>query len=71
MPKQVDRFQPMNVPDMMLTLENNVITAIGNLVEPETGTQVAGVDIRHNLGNSSGRALLAVDGLRFNERFPA
>lgn len=64
----VDRFQPMNVPNMMLTLENNVITAIGNVVEPKTGTKVADVDIRHNLGNSTGRALLAVDGLRFNDR---
>lgn len=66
--EQVDRFQPMNVPDMMLTLENNVITAIGHLVEPKTGTRVADVDIRHDLGNTTGRALLAVDGLRFNDR---
>ncbi len=64
----VDRFQPMNVPDLMLSLENNVISAIGNIVEPKTGTPVAGVDIRHDLGNTSGRALLAVDGLRFNDR---
>jgi translocation and assembly module TamB len=67
--EQVDRFQPMNVPNLMLTLENNVISAIGNLVEPETGTQVAGVDIRHDLGTTTGRALLAVDGLRFADRF--
>lgn len=67
--EQVDRFQPMNVPDLMLTLENNVITAIGTLVEPKTGTQVAGVDIRHDLTNTTGRALLAVDRLRFTERF--
>ncbi|HEV7234218.1 MAG TPA: hypothetical protein VGN36_08220, partial [Sphingorhabdus sp.] len=66
--EQVDRFQPMNVPDMMLSLENNVISTIGNLVEPKSGTRVAGVDIRHNLTSSTGRALLAVDGLRFNER---
>jgi translocation and assembly module TamB len=65
----VDRFQPMNVPDLMLTLENNVISALGNIVEPKTGTQVAGVDIRHDLGNSGGRTLLAVDGLRFYDRF--
>lgn len=67
--EQVDRFQPMRVPDFMLSLENNIISAIGNLVEPSTGTKVAGVDIRHNLGNSQGRALLAVDGLRFTEQF--
>ncbi len=67
--EQVDRFKPIGVPDMMLTLENNIITAIGNLVEPETGTRVAGVDIRHQLNDSSGRALLATDNLRFDERF--
>lgn len=65
--EQVDRFQPMNVPDMMLTLENNIITAIGHLVEPKSGTRVADVDIRHDLTNTTGRALLAVDGLRFND----
>jgi hypothetical protein len=67
--EQVDRFNRINVPNMMLALENNVITAIGDLVEPTTGTQVAGVDIRHDLGDTTGRALLAVDGVRFNERF--
>lgn len=67
--EQVDRFKPMLVPDMLLTLENNVISATGALVEPTTGTRVSDVDIRHDLGNSSGRALLAVDGLRFNESF--
>ncbi|MBL0924549.1 MAG: YdbH domain-containing protein [Sphingomonadaceae bacterium] len=64
---QVDRFQPMNVTDMLLTLDNNVITAIGHLVEPKTGTRVADVDIRHDLTRTAGRALLAVDGLRFND----
>ena len=67
--EQVDRFQPMNVPDMMLTLENNVISAIGHLTEPTTGTRVADVDIRHDLGNTTGRALLAVDALRFKDKF--
>ena len=67
--EQVDRFKPINVPDMMLTLENSIITAIGLLVEPSTGTRVADVDIRHDLRDTTGRALLAVDGLRFNDRF--
>lgn len=67
--EQVDRFKPMLVPDLLLTLENNVITAIGTLVEPTTGMRVSDVDIRHNLSNITGRALLAVDGLRFNDRF--
>jgi translocation and assembly module TamB len=64
----VDRFQPMAVPNMMLSLENNIISAIGAITEPKTGRKVADVDIRHTLGNSSGRALLSVDGLRFDDR---
>ena len=67
--EQFDRFKRMLVPDMLLTLEDNIITAIGYLVEPTTGTRVSDVDIRHDLRNTSGRALLAVDGLRFNDRF--
>jgi translocation and assembly module TamB len=66
---QVDRFMPMLVPDMRLSLENNIITATGHLVEPTTSTRVSDVDIRHDLGNNSGRALLALDDLRFNEGF--
>jgi len=66
---QVDRFMPMLVPDMRLSLANSIITATGHLVEPTTGTRVSDVDIRHDLNNSSGRALLAVDDLRFNDRF--
>ena len=64
---QVDRFQPMAVPDLMLTLENSIISAIGQITEPKTGRKVADVDIRHVLGNTSGRALLSVDGLRFDD----
>ncbi len=67
--EQVDRFKPMIVPDMLLTLENEVITAIGHAVEPTTGTRVADIDIRHALGSATGRALLAVDDLHFTERF--
>jgi hypothetical protein len=66
---QVDRFKPMLVPDVRLSLENSIITATGHLVEPTTGTRVSDVDIRHDLSNSSGRALLAVDDVRFKEGF--
>lgn len=65
---QVDRFKPMLVPDLLLTLENNVITAIGHVVEPTTGSRISDVDIRHDLGTTIGRALLAVDNLRFDKR---
>ncbi len=63
----IDRFQPMAVPDVMLTLENSIISAIGQITEPKTGRKVADVDIRHALNNSTGRALLSVDGVRFDD----
>ncbi len=66
---QVDRFQPLNVPDMLVTLENGVINALGSLHEPKTGRQVAQADIRHLLSGGSGGALLSVDNLKFDEGF--
>lgn len=63
-----DRFQPMRVPDLMLNLENGIISAIGQLTEPKSGRKVADIDIRHTLASGTGRALLSVDGLRFDER---
>lgn len=66
--EQVDRFKTMAIPNMQVGLENSVITAIGQLAEPTTGIRVADVDIRHDLERGAGRALLAVDGLTFNDR---
>ncbi len=66
--EQVDRFKTMAVPNMQIALENSIITAIGYLAEPKTGIRVADVDIRHELNSSTGRALLAVDGLTFGDR---
>jgi translocation and assembly module TamB len=67
--EQVDRFKTLNVPDLALTLEDGLITAIGHLDEPTTGIRVADVDIEHRLTAGTGRALLAVDKLTFTERF--
>ena len=66
--EQVDRFKTLTVPSMQIALENSIITAIGYLAEPKTGIRVADVDIRHELNSSTGRALLAVDGLNFGDR---
>lgn len=66
--EQVDRFEPLKVPDLQVTLSNNSISAIGNLIEPKTGVKVADAQIVHNLGNSNGNALLSVEGLQFNDR---
>jgi translocation and assembly module TamB len=66
--EQVDRFKTMAVPNLQIALENSIITAIGYFAEPKTGIRVADVDIRHELNSSTGRALLAVDGLVFGDR---
>lgn len=68
--EQVDRFKTLSVPDMQVMLGNGVLTAIGHLHEPDTGTRVADIDIKHTLSIGAGRALFAVDGLRFTERMP-
>ncbi len=65
--EQVDRFQPMVVPDMLVNLEQGVISAIGSLHEPKTGRTVAQLDIKHTLATTTGRALLSVDDLRFDD----
>lgn len=65
---EADRFNPLRVPDFQLSLADNRISAIGNLVEPESGSTVANAQILHDLGSSVGNALLSVDGLQFNER---
>ncbi len=66
--EQVDRFRTLAVPSMQVALENSVITAIGQLAEPKSGITIADVDIRHELNSSTGRALLAVESLRFGDR---
>lgn len=65
---EVDRFNPLRVPNFQLTLADNKIVAIGDLAEPESGVTVANAQIQHNLGNSVGSALLSVDGLQFNDK---
>jgi translocation and assembly module TamB len=66
--EQVDRFTTLNVPDLSLSLEDGLITAMAHLHEPKTGIRVADVDVQHVLSTSKGRALLAVDGLTFDDR---
>jgi translocation and assembly module TamB len=65
---QVDRFKPLTSPDAMVTLEGGVINALADLYEPTTGIKVAGIDVRHVLKSGSGRALIAVDDLAFNDK---
>jgi hypothetical protein len=63
-----DRFNRLDVPDFQLTLSDSMISAIGALVEPETSTKVADVQIMHNLASSIGNALLSIDQLRFGQK---
>lgn len=63
------RFKPLLVPDMAISLEAGVLSALGHLHEPTKNVRVADVDIRHVLGSGEGRALLAVDDLTFSENF--
>ena len=67
--EELDRFLPMQVPEIIVDYEDGTITAIGDVFEPTTQTRVAGVDIRHVLANGEGRALFAVDDLRFGSAF--
>lgn len=64
-----DRFLPLLAKDMQIALEDGVITAIGGLHEPTTGRKVTDADIRHTLSTGAGRALLAVDGVTFDDYF--
>jgi translocation and assembly module TamB len=68
--QQVDRFETLAVPDLQLVLADGVVTALGHVHEPESGLRIADVDIKHTLSVGAGRALFAVDGLRFNDRLP-
>ncbi|MEQ1550588.1 YdbH domain-containing protein [Sphingorhabdus sp.] len=67
--EQVDRFNQLRVPDLQVTLTNNVLSAIGNLLEPDTGVKVADAQILHSLDSGTGNAVLSVDGLAFNDKF--
>lgn len=65
--QQVDRFEPVSVPDLLLSLENGEIAALAQVQEPNTKRKLADVDIMHKLSDSSGRALFSVDNLTFND----
>ncbi len=65
--EQVDRFEPVNIPDLMLSLENGEIAALASIEEPNTKRKLADVDLKHILSNATGRALFSVDNLMFDD----
>ncbi len=64
-----NRFFPMQVPEIIVDYIDGTITAIGDIVEPKTGTRIADADIRHELATNEGRALISVDDLSFTDAF--
>ncbi len=63
----VERFRPLLSDDVAIRFAGDDITATGLLREPETRTPVASVDIGHAVSTSTGRALLDVESLIFND----
>jgi translocation and assembly module TamB len=61
------RFQPLRSTDFALRLEGGRITAGGTLRAPQSGVAVTTVDIAHDLGRGTGRAVLDVPGVTFGE----
>ncbi len=66
--EQEDRFNPLKMPDLLLTLENGEIAALGQVQEPQTGRKLADIDVKHRLDDAKGRALFSVDNLMFNDQ---
>lgn len=63
------RFNPLVSDDFRLLFKDSRITATGKLRDPASKTGVADVDIAHNLGPGTGKAVLDVAGLNFGEGF--
>ncbi|MBA2919874.1 hypothetical protein GON01_09220 [Sphingomonas sp. MAH-20] len=59
------RFNPLVSRDVALRIRSNALTASGTLREPQSGTAVATVDLRHDLGRGAGHAGIDVAGIRF------
>ncbi len=65
--EQVDRFQPVTIPDLSLTLKNGEIVALASVQEPNSKRKLADIDVKHSLSDATGRALFSVDNLIFND----
>jgi translocation and assembly module TamB len=59
------RFDPLVARDFALHIRGQNVAATATLREPESGTEVAEVALRHDLGSGVGSADLDVDGIRF------
>jgi hypothetical protein len=59
------RFNPLAARNFALRIRGQDLTATASLTEPQKGTQVVTVQLRHDLGEGTGSADLRVAGLRF------
>lgn len=59
------RFNPLAARDFALRIRGQDLTATASLLNPQTGTTVVAVDLRHDLGSGDGAADLKVAELRF------
>jgi hypothetical protein len=59
------RFNPLVSRDVALRIRGDALTATTTLLEPQSGAQIAAVDLRHDLGRGTGRADIDVAGIRF------
>ncbi|MBC2668035.1 YdbH domain-containing protein [Novosphingobium piscinae] len=64
---RVARFEPLRGDQATLALVDNVLTAAARLREPQSGREVARVDLRHDLARARGHADVRVAGLEFDK----
>ena len=59
------RFNPLLTDNAVLSLKDSVIAGTATLREPSTATEVAKIDLAHDLSDGVGHALLTVPGITF------
>ena len=65
--EQVERFEPVIARGASLSLADSVVTANARLRNPASDIVLTAVDIRHDLNNGAGRALLDFPGVTFGD----
>jgi hypothetical protein len=62
------RFFPLRADNVRLSLGNRGLEATATLKEPRSGIAVASLRVGHRFAEGSGNAVIAVDGLTFDDR---
>ncbi|MBC2778225.1 intermembrane phospholipid transport protein YdbH family protein [Parasphingopyxis marina] len=61
-------FNPLDAPQFSMVMRDNRIALTGALQAPENGTELAAIDLRHDLGSGRGEAVLETGLVRFDQR---